>query len=250
VKKGRFSEYEIGYIKQHHQAKSDSEIAHKLSRETTAITRKRKAMGFTKLSGRPTSEKREAYLLIKPESQRDREIYATLSSEQKREVFKEKFYGSQRFVQLLEVLTTTEVDFYSERYLDYMFTFETITDVEEDTLDLALKELIRSHRVLKRQKELREQLDQGGVIPPGTLEMFDRQYKDSVEVYEKLIKNLSGSRAQRIANNKEDTHNLVSVVQALQDDENRKKAGDEAALIEAAKNLVAEDMRKKHYLMD
>jgi hypothetical protein len=136
------------------------------------------------------------------------------------------------------------LDFYIERWADYINTWETILSTEEDTLHLAIMELIRANRILDRQQQALEGDEQ---VP---IDLYDRQYQQCVETYNKLMGSLAGTRQQRLAAGKNEDVTLVSIVQKLQDQQVRKKAGDEAAAINLAKLFTTNRLRQQGHILD
>jgi hypothetical protein len=252
IKKGRFAPHEESYIRGHYTVMSDREIGEFLNREAAAITRKRQSMLLGKNQGRPSnSSKAEAYK-SKSDRQIDREMYDTLSREEKKILFKKKFENTERYRQLTAILTPDELKAYIESFLDYMFQFETILKHEEDTLHLAVLEMIRQQRFLQSQVHVRDAIQSGDrtAVLTGRLEILDRRYKESVELYDKLMSSLHATRDQRLKNKEENRVSLVTVVQALQDEEARRLAGEEAAMIKAAKEYAGTIMRNNGHLLD
>lgn len=247
----RFEDWELAFIKANYLKMTDKQLASELRRNLAGISKKRKDLGLVKGNGRPNNDKRKftdqqnvrgdfrsgEYEIV-------REEYKKLTKDQKKKLFQSRFEHTKRYQQLQETLDEDELDFYTERYLDYINTWETLLTTEEDTLHLAITELIRANRMLKRQKEMR---DENKEIP---IDLFDRQYKECVQTYSKLMGDLSGTRQQRLNTNREEKLTLDKVVQGLQDEEIRRKAGKEAAIIEAAKKATATNMRTKNYLID
>ena len=252
IKKGRFAPHEESYIRGHYKTMSDREIGDFLHREPAAITRKRQAMSLGKNQGRPSNESKADAQRSKSDKQIDRDMYATLSKEEKKILFKKKFENTERYRQLTTTLTPDELKAYIESFLDYMFQFETILKHEEDTLHLAVLEMIRQQRFLRSQVQVRDAISNGdrAATLTGRLEILDRRYKESVELYDRLMSSLHATRDQRLKNKEENRVSLVTVVQALQEEEARRLAGEEAAMIEAAKNYAGDIMRKNGHLMD
>lgn len=250
IKKGRYEEWEEAYIKAKWEFKSDADIAEHLGRDTDAITRKRKYMGLIKADGRPSHEKIEKILELKPEEQTDRELYKQLRPSEKKKLFQAKFEKTKRYDELTEILTDDELELYQERFLDYMFTFETILTHEEDTLHLLILELIRGHRLLASMKAAKEAAAAGGSPIGAGIDILNRQYKECVDNYDRLMKSLNATREQRLKQHKETEFSLVTVVQALGDDEVRERVGKQAALIAAAEHFVRADMKEKNFLLD
>ena len=252
IKKGRFAPHEESYIRGHYVVMSDREIGSFLNREPAAITRKRQSMRLGKNQGRPSNESKAAAHRSKSDRQIDREMYDTLSRDEKKILFKKKFENTERYRQLTTTLTPDELKAYIESFLDYMFQFETILKHEEDTLHLAVLEMIRQQRFLRSQVHVRDAIQSGDrtATLTGRLEILDRRYKESVELYDRLMSSLHATRDQRLKNKEENRVSLVTVVQALQDEEARRLAGEEAAMIKAAKDYAGDIMRKNGHLWD
>ena len=249
LKKTRFEDYEIAYIRQHYKMMTDEEIGDELGRSGKAITRKRTEIGCSKGTGRPKKpllkgKNQISNSLVRSSNEIKKDIFSQLNREQKKKLFRQRFQNSERHDQLTRILNEDEINFYSERFLDYIMTWDTILTTEEDTLHLAIIELIRGQRILRRQRDAQEEAH--GIA----LEVFDRQYKECVETYNRLMNSLSGTRQQRLSKNSESSISIVTIVQALQDNENRERAGREAAIIQAAKEAAAGAMRAKNYLLD
>ena len=247
ARKGRFEPYEVSFIKANWSKMTDKEIAEELSRTEQAISIQRKKFSLqkNKIGGRPPKVRTSAIDMKSSEYEIVREEYKSLTREQKKKLFEQRFKHTKRYDQLIEVLEEEEMDFYCERWLDYVNTWETLLVTEEDTLHLAIMELIRAHRIMRRQRHAMD--DEANQTP---MDFYDRQYKECVDTHKELMKTLSGTRAQRLSIEKEDKFNLTTIVQALQDQEKRKKAGQEAAIIQKAKEFTAQNMRCKNYLID
>jgi len=84
IKKGRFAPHEESYIRGHYVVISDREIGSFLNREPAAITRKRQSMQLGKNQGRPSNESKAAAHKSKSDRQIDREMYDTLSRDEKK----------------------------------------------------------------------------------------------------------------------------------------------------------------------
>ncbi len=247
-KKGKFEPWEITFIKANYQSKSDRDLAAELHREEEAIERQRRKLNLKKPTGRPSNAR------IAENSGDDfftkeigKEEYRNLSREQKRKLFESRFKHTKRYDQLLATLDAEELDFYMEKWLDYVTTWETILETEVDQLHLAIMELILSNRILVRQRQALDEEDENNRVP---IEMYDRHYREHIDTYNKLMQNLSGTRQQRLGSEKENKYNITTIVQQLQDDETRRKAGKEAAIIEAAKQAAFKGMRERNFLVD
>lgn len=248
-KTGRWEEWEVAYIKSNWDHMTDLQIGEQLHREAKNVTVKRQSLKLIKnnasrpsgVDGITNDELNKRYKSDK------KKAYEALSKEEKRKLFDNQFKNSQRYKELKEVLSESEIATYAEKWMDYISTWETVLTTEEDTLHLAILELIRAHRVLVRQKAAMDNPSPMNAVP---IEMYEKSYKEIVENYNKMMQQLSGTRQQRLSVNREEKMTLVSVVQALQDNAIRKKAGDEEAMLGAASQMTASWLRQNNYLVD
>lgn len=260
MKTGRFDKFETLYIQNKYTIMSDIEIAADLDRDVGSITRKRRAMGLHKGARGKTDVEERPLVGKKPEGAiydslldedtvANREILSKLSEVDKKRFFKRMFENTVRYEELKETLSSNELERYSEKYISYISEFETLLKTEEDTLHMAIMEYIRAHRTLVRQKQLIVGIANGTVPAnsPG-IDMLNSQYKECLDTYNKLMKNLSATREQRLKAHKEDSFSLATVVQALQDKDIRERVGREAAIIAAAGEKAKEAMKTQGLL--
>jgi hypothetical protein len=247
-RQGRFEEWEVAFIKANYKNRTDVWLAEQLFRDVDAVTLKRQTLKLKKpLGSRPKdAERHSPQTLAKKFKEQNKNEYEDLTPAQKRSIFENQFKHTRRYKELQDVLTAQEIDTYAEKWMDYISTWETVLATEEDTLHLAILELIRAHRTLVRQKAAMDNPN-GSPVP---IEAYEKNYKEIVENYNKMMQQLSGTRLQRLATNKEEKMTLVTMVQSLQDAEIRKRAGDEAATIQAAAGMTKNWMRQQNFLMD
>lgn len=247
IRTGQYKSWEEAYIKENWKSKSDTEMAIEIGRSPDSLALKRRGMGLVREMGRPILDGKEVgdndASSIAKEVSTGKE-YSLLSISDKKQLLTQRFKATKRYKQVERSLDEEELSFYIERWTDYINTWETILSTEEDTLHLALMELIRADRILDRQRRAVEGDEQ---VP---IDLYDRQYQQCVETYNKLMSSLAGTRQQRLASGKDSDISLVSVVQKLQDQQNRKKAGEEAAAINIAKVFTTNKFREKGFIID
>ena len=247
-KKGRFEPWEVTFIKANYDKKSDKQIGAELNRDDKSIFKQRHQLGLKKPTGRPSNSSIvQKASSDSPERELVKEEYKNLTRDQKKKLFESRFKHTKRYSQLTATLDEDEMEFYIEKWLDYGTTWETILETEVDSLHLAIMELILANRILIRQREALDDEDENNRVP---IEIYDRHYREHIDTYNKLMSTLAGTRQQRLSVEKEDRFNITTIVQQLQDMEIRRKAGKEAAIIDAAKDAAFHGMRNKNFLVD
>lgn len=224
MKGKHLTQYEKEYIRDNHQRLSDERIAKVLGRYVATITNERRRKGYRKGPGRTKNidvpSEMEQLMEKSP---------VDLEDEERQRLLKQRFEATKRHNRLVDILTDPELDFYTTKYMEFLHSVETLTPTEEDSLHLMIMELIIQQQLFKKKKE--------GDGDSKDFNWFEKAYHDSVDRFGKLQRALKASREQRLKDRSESKVNISTIVQGFRDKESRKRIGENAALIEAARDV-------------
>lgn len=216
MKKGRFTEEEKAVIKQNYLMMSDAQIAEILNRDKTAVINFRRRHGLDKNGKSSVSQgfdkeaAREQFVSALPEEDKKKELLAGLKA-------------TAQYRTIVQSLAKTEIQFYEDRFLDFMMdpTIETMTATEKDALHRKTICEIRVHRFLEEEKEYREQ---------GQPQNKAREIKDLNDQIFQCEKSLNVTREQRLKDGQDQSVNFTSIVKELQNPRLKQEVGYEAAM--------------------
>lgn len=246
TKKHHFKTWEDQVIKQKWQTMTDESIANEIGRTADAVARRRKALGFSKRNGRPGKQTRAKAILSNPTEY----SLALLSKEDRISFYKSQFNKNHRYPFLIKILMDDEVPYYKHKYIEFMDNVDSITLLEEEILHNMLMTEIHILRIQEQIKETvqayRDNDDEDKRPPPQHL------YKDLNEAetrYARYHKDMNITREQRLKTNREEKITITSMVSALQEAQNKHKAGQAAGLMSYFSKKCRDDMNKMDFLL-
>lgn len=216
MKKGRFTDEEKEVIKQNYLTMSDQQIAEIIGRDKTAVVNFRRRHGLDKNGKSSVSQDlntevaRDKFVSALPEESKKKELLAALRA-------------GPTYRTIVRTLDKQEIQFYEDRFLDFMMdpTIETMTATEKDALHRKTIAEIRVHRFLAEEKEYREQ---------GQPQNKAREIKDLNDQIFQCEKSLNVTREQRLKDGQDQSINFTSIVKELQNPRLRQEVGYEAAM--------------------
>lgn len=244
--KGHFQAWEDEIIRDHWMTHTDEEIAEKIGRTIKAVERRRKILGFKKPNGRPKNKNRAEAIYTNPTEYN----LAKLSKEDRIAFYKAKFDQNPRYQWLTRMLMGDEVDYYKHKYIETIYSLDSITMQEEDLLhNMIMKEitLIRIQTRIKQQEQAWQEADEDDK-PPLNMGL----YKDVNEAEKQYIdyqKNLRLTREQRLKTDREEKITIAAIVRAFLDAKNKEKAGKMAGQMAYSTDKCRDDMTKMNFLL-
>lgn len=216
MKKGRFTEEEKVFVKQNYLMMSDQQMADTLKRNKTSIVNFRRTNELEKGGKSASAENfdqdsvREQFISALPEEDKKKELLHSLRA-------------SSQYRTIIKSLDKSEVQFYEDRFLDFMMdpTIETMTTTEKDALHRKTLAEIRVHRFMEDEKGFRES---------GNPQNKAREIKDLNDVIFQCEKSLNVTREQRLKDGQDQSINFTSIVKELQDPRLKQEVGYEAAM--------------------
>jgi len=216
VKKGRFTDDEAALVEQNYLIMSDQQMADILGRDKTAIVNFRRRKGLDKkgkasvAEGLDSEKAREGFIASLPEEDKKKELLANLRA-------------TSAFINVKKSLETSEIQFYEDRYVEFMMdpTIETMTATEKDALHRKTLAEIRMHRFMEDEKDFRE---------TGQPNNRSREIAECQDAIYKCEKSLNVTREQRLKDGQDQSINFTSIVKELQNPRNRQELGYEAAM--------------------
>lgn len=241
-----YSTEEEKFIKENWKTSTDIEIGKVLNKKPDSIKRKRKAMGLIKRSGRPSIKEVKQAKIEMAETTPSQLSLASLDKQERLEIYKKNFNKNPRYASLLQELHSGELELYKHKYIEFMDSIDTITNIEEDALHhmiMADITISRVRRMIKQMEEEKENENQPLVYGLyETLEKAEKKWQD----YQKLLK---VTREARLKEHKEEKENFSTIVNAYRNKTIKQEMGDKAALMDYYKSRCQEDMKTRKYLL-
>jgi hypothetical protein len=217
MKKGRFTEDEKALVKQNYLIMSDRQIADILDRDKSAIVNFRRRHGLEK-KGKASVAKnldagqaREDFIQALPEESKKIELLANIRA-------------SSALGSVKTSLSRSEVQFYEDRYLEFMLdpNIETMTATEKDALHRKTLAEIRMHRFLEDEKVFRD---------TGQPNNRSREIAECQDAIYKCEKSLNVTREQRLKDGQDQSITFTNIIKELNNPITRQKIGYEAAML-------------------
>jgi hypothetical protein len=246
TKKHHFKAWEDQIIKEKWRSSTDQQIANEISRTADAVARRRKALGLSKRSGRPSKALRTASIIANPTEY----SLATLSKDDRILFYKSQFERNYRYPKLIKILLEDEVPYYKHKYIEFMDNVDSITLQEEEILHSML--MVEIH-ILRIQEQIKEAVqayrdDESDDRTPPRPYLY-KDLNDLESRYAKYHKDMNITREQRLRANREEKITITSMVAALQDAENKHKAGQTAGMMSYFSDKCKKDMTKMDFLL-
>jgi len=210
---------------------SDKEIAAKLGRPAKTAWRTiqgiRVRNGWTKKPGVKKKDNIKDAVNAVAEAQAMTKI-ENMPFEDRIEHFKTLFKKSQRFDYMFTTLNPNEISLFQEEYFKVLQDVDDISMTEEQSIFLAIYELVLALRAQKNRKVEEDNVEksrEGTLKPddPGYLmhvsEQYDREYTAHMKNYQKLIEDLKLSRKQRLDREIKTKKSILDYVYELADDD-------------------------------
>lgn len=217
MKKGRFSEDEKTFVKQNYLLMSDKQMAEILDRDRSAIVNFRRRNSLEK-QGRATvaenldsGQMREEFIQALPEESKKIELLAGIRA-------------TSALQNVKPSLSKEEVQFYEDRYLEFMLdpTIETMTATEKDALHRKTLAEIRMHRFIEDEKMFRD---------TGQPNNRSREIAECQDAIWKCEKSLNVTREQRLKDGQDQSITFTNIIKELNNPILRQKLGYEAAML-------------------
>ncbi len=232
AKRGKWSQDDKNFLSANYLLLTDQQIANRLDRTRASVTKTRERMKLTKAT-EPKKDIEGQYRgsYISGLSQGDKESF--LLAELKR---------TAQFKQTKAVLQKHEIEFYQERYMDFMMdpTIETMTSAEKDTLHRKTLAEVRLLRFMAEEKraldsfnaiELNKKLtDQEKEEQRKWIANKSKEIGDCNSVIKECEKSLNVTREQRLKNSSDQAVNFTTLIKDLQNPTIRSEVGNEAAM--------------------
>ena len=215
-KKGRFSQDEKAYVKQNYLLMSDQQMADILDRDKTAVVNFRRRNNLDK--------KGKAVIAVGLNAEKAREdLIGAMPEEDRKKSLLSGLRATSAYVNVKGSLERSEVQFYEDRYVEFMMdpTIETMTATEKDALHRKTLAEVRMHRFLEDEKIFRE---------TGQPNNRSREIAECQDAIYKCEKSLNVTREQRLKDGQDQSINFTSIIRELNNPITRQELGYEAAM--------------------
>ena len=245
AKKGAWSQSEKDFLVANYLLMTDEEVANKLGRSRNAIYKQRDRMGLSK-SDEPKTDIEDRF--------RSSHI-ASLSDGDKRSFLLAELRRTAQFKQTKQVLTKPEIEFYEERYSEFMMdpTIETMTSAEKDTLHRKTLTEIRLLRFMQEEKRAIDEIadidgedDEEQEAKRKYIANKSREIDSCNQVIKECEKSLNVTREQRLKNSSDQAVNFTTLIKDMQNPTIRSEAGYEAAMFRWMARRDYNDKLNKH----
>lgn len=223
---GSFTKEEDDFIKDNLMKMTVPEIAKQLNRSYKSVANRRARLG---LSNKRISK-------VVNTSDRSSVLY-NMSENEKRNFLLDELHRSSTYKQTKEVLTNKELQYYEEKYVDFMMdpTIETMTSMEKDALHQMSMSQIRIFRYMEEERQSRIDYDNfakrnGNGDPPRIISR-SREIKECEEIVQKCQEGLKVQRKQRLDNKSDQAVTFSAIIKELKDPNTRREAGYEAVML-------------------
>jgi hypothetical protein len=220
IKKGRFTDAEDKFIRDNHEKMTDKEISEALGRNQKSVTNRRTKIGLQTKRNKPklTTKHRESYL-------------ASLDDNERKKFFEKEIMSSARLRHIMGSLDTGEIDYYIEKYIDFMMdpTVETMTAMEKDALHQMLVAEIRINRHMKDERRDREMVEAKNLERPPISRA--KEIRECQEVILKCQTSLNVERRQRLKNQSDQSITFTNLIKEMKDPGIRHRMGLEATML-------------------
>jgi hypothetical protein len=215
--KGRYTEKERTFIAENYMKMTDREIAAALNRDVKSVSNQRTKMNLAspKRKKRVTKGSREAYV-------------STMGDEERKKFFGKEVKASASYKALLNALESEHLEFYVEKYVDFMMdpTIETMTAAEKDSLHTMILAEIKINQYLAAEKKSKDTVAADQVpISKG------KEIREMQEVILKCQQNLGVERRMRLKNQSDQAITFSNLVKDLKNPAIRLRAGNEAIML-------------------
>ncbi len=221
---GKFTTKEEKFIRENFHQFTDEEMARSLNRNRLSITNKRIQMKL--------GTKKEAK--IKDINKFRGSYIASLDESEKNDFYRKELHGSSTYKSVKDILNLKELDFYENKYIDFMTdpTIETMTAMEKDTWHEMVMAQIRIIRYMREEKDSNS----------GQKISRSREIAECQKIVQDCQKSLNVERSQRLKNQSDTAINFTSIIRELKDPTIRRQIGYEAAMLK----YIAEKYYNKH----
>lgn len=165
--------------------------------------------------------------------------------------WQEHFKRTNKYRRLTKQYTESDLEYFVEQWAEYHIQFESLTQTEEDSIDILIDYKIRMENNRKQYKELEiheeqtrqklgnkvnEELDLEDEDTRYLYEMVtsinkmrmdvNKDIKELTEKYEKIQRSLNATREQREQNTRIGGDTFLSLIREMNDEERRAKIGE------------------------
>lgn len=214
--RGPFSREEERFLRDNYLHMTDDQMAASLHRTVKSVINKRMKL---KLGKQQQDIQADPHLRAT--------FISTLDESSRREMLRKELKASSHYKQIKSILTKTEIEFYEDKYLDFMCdpTIETMTAPERDTLHEMILAQVRHHRLMEQEKECGDE-EKG--IDGGRLSRDIQMCEDTIK---KCRESLNVERRQRTKNQADTAVTFAGIIKELKQSAIRQEAGYEAAML-------------------
>jgi deoxyadenosine/deoxycytidine kinase len=247
VNKGVFSEEELKFIEMNWRTRTDKDIGQILGRAEIAIKRQRRLHKWSKPNGRQSKEDLKEAAIEEINSGRKDISFAHMDKQSRLEIYKKSFdVHHPRYLMLKKELHPDELEYYKNKYIDFIDSVDSIHPTEEDALHHMIMCDVAISRIRKRIKGMEDAADNNDEpLVLGLYDTLDKYEKKYIE-YQKA---LNATRSQRLSKNQEQKESIVTIVQMYRNKSVRQELGRQAGLFEIYQSKCADDMSKNRYLL-
>jgi len=216
AKKGKFSDDEKAYVKQNYLIMSDQQMADVLDRDKVAIINFRRRNALDKQGKAAVAKGLDA-------DKAREELISAMPEEDKKKALLSGLRATSAFSSVKSSLEKSEVQFYEDRYVEFMMdpTIETMTATEKDALHRKTLAEIRMHRFLEDENVFRQ---------TGQPNNRSREIAECQDAIYKCEKSLNVTREQRLKDGQDQSINFTSIIKELNNPRVRQELGYEAAM--------------------
>jgi transcriptional regulator len=246
-RKGRWEDWEKDFLFKHAQHKTDEEMAAELGRTKTSVIEQRRKLNIKK-NKKAIKPEQVSAMLAEHNKVRESTSVEDLDEAQRRRHFLNDLMGSPMWDECVAMFEEEELALYKYKYVEFMMTFDTVTEVEKGSVHIMLSCLVRIDRYQKQEKEYRDMAKSGDASAGAKAITLHREIKDMVEIYLKAQDDLNASRKQRIKEEGDHRLNLIELVKELETREARDKLGREADAFKYIQDLEEDRLRDQGFI--
>lgn len=247
VKKGQWSDEEKNLLMANYLLLTDEEMSRKLGRTRTSVSKMRTRMKLSK-TDEPIPDTK---------GQHRGSYVSALDEGDKRKFLMKEMRRTAQYKSTKQILRSEELEFYEERYIEFMMdpTIETMTSAEKDTLHRKTLAEIRLHRFLEEEKRAIDTF--ADYDNEDTEEREERrkyitnkskEISDCNTVIKECEKSLNVTREQRLKNSNDQAVNFTTLIKDMQNPALRVEVGYEAAMFRWMARKDANEKSGEHIL--
>lgn len=181
-----------------------------------------------------------------------------MTSEERIAHLKRTFSTSQRFAYMFSTLDPDEVNIFQEEYFKVLHDVDDISMTEEQSLFLAIYELVLALRAQKNRKDEEdivrqcrrgEMTEENPCFTIHVSERYEREYTAHMKQYQSLIDNLKLSRRQRLDKQIQGKKSFLDFAHELADSDAQKSVAEEIRKLNKLDNKELKRLIDSGYLL-